>query len=217
MPKCRLFSCQTQTNTPGRCLWTPHGTTLAATRRRRPRRSPTCPPQWSRPPRGRTAGCTRGARTCGRAGSPPTSSTLRSRASSPGSSGRSRTWRPRQAPPPHTATASMARGATRGRSMRSPVGPRAILDTRNSSAEASECATQRANIRLAVVRRTRHANGGCGARSGYSIEEASPGMPGPASLCPLINLSTYQNVPSVSRLHDNCFDIGCLRVALSEI
>ena len=38
-------------------------------------------------------------------------------------------------------------------------GPRAILDTRSSPAEASECANQRADIRLAVVRRTRHANG----------------------------------------------------------
>ena len=122
MPKCRLFSCQTQAGTLGRCLWTPHGTTPAATRRRRPRRSPTRPPQWPRPPRGRTAGCTRGARTCGHTEGPLTSSTPRSRASSPGSHGRSRTWRPRQAPPPHAATASMARGATCGRSMRSPSG-----------------------------------------------------------------------------------------------
>lgn len=56
-----------------------------------------------------------------------------------------------------------------------PLGPRAMADGRSSPAEASECASQRADIRLAVVRRTRHANGGCGARRGHIVQRARPG------------------------------------------
>ena len=170
----------TATATCARCSGNRRGTTPAGTSRCRPRPSPTRPasPPWPRP-RGRTAACTSGARPEG----PGKARQRRQRRGRPRarrpSSGRSRTSRLRKRllRAPRLLRWRVGQPA---RFLCAALGPRAMLDTRNSPAEASECATQRADIRLAVVRRTRHAEGGCGARSGYSIEGAGPSQPGPA-------------------------------------
>lgn len=87
---------------------------------------------------------------------------------------------------------SMARGATRGGPMRGRRRPCAILDGRSSSAEASECAGQHADIRLAVVRRIRHAGDGRRAEGGHRTRRASRRIRRLALHCLLTRESTYQ-------------------------